>query len=60
MDYIRLERFGDYFDARVSKEKSLPVANKVHSMRETAFPARGCEELITDININQLIVITFI
>jgi len=32
------KRFGDYFDKRVSKEISLPVANKVHSMRETAFP----------------------
>jgi NADH-quinone oxidoreductase subunit F len=33
-----VERFRDYFEARVSKEISLPVANKVHSMRETAFP----------------------
>jgi len=33
-----IERFRDYFEARVSKEISLPVANKVHSMRETAFP----------------------
>jgi len=32
------KRFGDYFDKRVSKEISLPVANKVHSMRKTAFP----------------------
>jgi NADH-quinone oxidoreductase subunit F len=31
-------RFRDYFEARVSKEISLPVANKVHAMRETAFP----------------------
>jgi NADH-quinone oxidoreductase subunit F len=33
-----VERFRDYFEQRVSKEISLPVANKVHSMRETAFP----------------------
>jgi len=33
-----VERFRDYFEARVSKEISLPVANKVHSMRQTAFP----------------------
>ncbi|MGB5287660.1 MAG: NADH-quinone oxidoreductase subunit NuoF [Ignavibacteriaceae bacterium] len=33
-----VERFRDHFEARVSKEISLPVANKVHSMRETAFP----------------------
>jgi NADH-quinone oxidoreductase subunit F len=33
-----VERFRDYFEQRVSKENSLPVANKVHSMRETAFP----------------------
>jgi NADH-quinone oxidoreductase subunit F len=33
-----VERFRDYFEARVSKEISLPVVNKVHSMRETAFP----------------------
>jgi len=33
-----VERFRDYFEARVSKEISLPVANKVHSIRETAFP----------------------
>lgn len=33
-----VERFRDYFEARVSKEISLPVANKVHSMRETDFP----------------------
>jgi len=31
-------RFRDYFEARVSKEVNLPVANKVHSMRETARP----------------------
>ena len=31
-------RFRDYFEARVSKEVNLQVANKVHSMRETAFP----------------------
>jgi NADH-quinone oxidoreductase subunit F len=33
-----VERFRDYFEQRVSKEISLPIANKVHSMRETAFP----------------------
>lgn len=33
-----IERHSDYFEARVSKEISLLVANKVHSMRETAFP----------------------
>jgi len=33
-----VDRFRDYFEKRVSKEVSLPVANKVHSMRETAFP----------------------
>jgi NADH-quinone oxidoreductase subunit F len=33
-----IDRFRDYFEKRVSKEISLPVANKVHSMRETAFP----------------------
>ena len=33
-----VERFRDYFEQRVSKEISLPVANKVHSMRQTAFP----------------------
>jgi NADH-quinone oxidoreductase subunit F len=45
-----VDRFRDYFEQRVSKEISstesedydgvfdLPVANKVHSMRQTAFP----------------------
>ncbi|MBI5663271.1 MULTISPECIES: NADH-quinone oxidoreductase subunit NuoF [Ignavibacterium] len=33
-----VERFRDYFEQRVSKEISLPVANKVHSMRHTAIP----------------------
>jgi NADH-quinone oxidoreductase subunit F len=33
-----VDRFRDYFEQRVKKEVSLPVANKVHSMRETAFP----------------------
>ena len=32
-----VERFRDYFEKRVSAEISLPVANKVHSMRHTAF-----------------------
>jgi NADH-quinone oxidoreductase subunit F len=31
-------RFRDYFEARVSKDVNLQVANKVHSMRETARP----------------------
>jgi NADH-quinone oxidoreductase subunit F len=31
-------RFRDYFEERVKKNISLPVANKVHSMRETAIP----------------------
>ncbi|MCL6495305.1 MAG: NADH-quinone oxidoreductase subunit NuoF [Ignavibacterium sp.] len=33
-----VERFRDYFEQRVSKEISLPVANKVHSMRHTVIP----------------------
>ena len=33
-----VERFRDYFEQRVSKEISLPVANKVHSMRHTSIP----------------------
>ena len=33
-----VERFRDYFEARVSKEVDLQVANKVHSMRHTAIP----------------------
>ena len=33
-----VERFRDYFEERVGQEISLPVANKVHSMRQTAFP----------------------
>jgi NADH-quinone oxidoreductase subunit F len=31
-------RFRDYFEERVSKEVSLPVKNKVHSMRSTSIP----------------------
>jgi NADH-quinone oxidoreductase subunit F len=31
-------RFRDYFEAKVSKEVNLQVANKVHSMRHTAIP----------------------
>jgi NADH-quinone oxidoreductase subunit F len=31
-------RFRDYFEKRVSKEINLEVANKVHSMRNTAIP----------------------
>jgi NADH-quinone oxidoreductase subunit F len=37
-------RFRDYFEKRVSKEVSLPVANKVHSMRHTAIPLADIEE----------------
>ncbi|MHB1687669.1 MAG: NADH-quinone oxidoreductase subunit NuoF [Ignavibacteriaceae bacterium] len=33
-----ITRFRDYFEKRVSKEVIIPVANKVHSMRHTAFP----------------------
>lgn len=33
-----IERFRDYFEARVSKEITLPVSNKVHSMRNTVAP----------------------
>ncbi|MCX8106290.1 MAG: NADH-quinone oxidoreductase subunit NuoF [Ignavibacterium album] len=33
-----VERFRDYFEKRVSSEISLPVANKVHSMRHTVIP----------------------
>ena len=33
-----VQRFRDYFEKRVSKELNIPVANKVHSMRHTAFP----------------------
>ncbi len=32
-----VERFRDYFEQRVSKEINLEVANKVHSMRQTAI-----------------------
>ena len=31
-------RFREYFEERVKKEMNLPVANKVHSMRNTAIP----------------------
>jgi len=33
-----ITRFRDYFEERVSKQINLPVMNKVHSMRNTAFP----------------------
>ncbi len=33
-----VQRFRDYFDARVKDTIELPVANKVHSMRHTAIP----------------------
>jgi NADH-quinone oxidoreductase subunit F len=33
-----IQRFRDYFEERVNKQITLPVKNKVHSMRNTAFP----------------------
>jgi len=33
-----VQRFRDYFEARVKDTVDLPVANKVHSMRHTAIP----------------------
>jgi NADH-quinone oxidoreductase subunit F len=33
-----VQRFRDYFEARVKDTVEIPVANKVHSMRRTAFP----------------------
>ena len=33
-------RFRDYFEKRVKKEIDIPVMNKVHSMRHTAFPLK--------------------
>jgi NADH-quinone oxidoreductase subunit F len=33
-----IQRFRDYFENRVSKEVSIPVINKVHSMRNTSIP----------------------
>ncbi|MGB5848571.1 MAG: NADH-quinone oxidoreductase subunit NuoF, partial [Ignavibacteriaceae bacterium] len=33
-----ITRFRDYFEERVRKEITMPVKNKVHSMRQTAFP----------------------
>ena len=33
-----IHRFRDYFEERVNKHITLPVMNKVHSMRNTAFP----------------------
>ena len=33
-----ITRFRDYFEERVKNEVVLPVKNKVHSMRDTAFP----------------------
>jgi NADH-quinone oxidoreductase subunit F len=33
-----IARFRDYFEERVNKEITMPVKNKVHSMRNTAFP----------------------
>jgi len=37
-------RFRDYFEQRVKKEVTLQVANKVHSMRHTAFPLTEIKE----------------
>ena len=36
-----VQRFRDYFEARVRDTIELPVANKVHSMRHTAIPVSG-------------------
>jgi NADH-quinone oxidoreductase subunit F len=36
-----VQRFREYFEARVKNEVVLPVANKVHSMRHTAIPVAG-------------------
>ncbi len=33
-----ITRFRDYFEKRVQKEVMLPIKNKVHSMRDTAYP----------------------
>ncbi|MCH7722359.1 MAG: NADH-quinone oxidoreductase subunit NuoF [Bacteroidetes bacterium] len=33
-----IARFRDYFEERVNKKITIPVKNKVHSMRHTAFP----------------------
>ena len=33
-----INRFRDYFEERVNKQITLPVMNKVHAMRDTAFP----------------------
>ena len=33
-----ITRFRDYFEERVNKKITIPVKNKVHSMRHTAFP----------------------
>ncbi len=33
-----ITRFRDYFEKRVSAEVIIPIANKVHSMRNTAYP----------------------
>ncbi|MBK6914860.1 MAG: NADH-quinone oxidoreductase subunit NuoF [Ignavibacteriales bacterium] len=33
-----VQRFRDYFEKRVSIKMDIPVANKVHSMRNTAIP----------------------
>ena len=33
-----INRFRDYFEERVNKQITLPIMNKVHSMRDTSFP----------------------
>ena len=33
-----ITRFRDYFETRVSREVTIPVANTVHSMRHTEYP----------------------
>jgi NADH-quinone oxidoreductase subunit F len=39
-----VQRFRDYFEKRVSKEIVIPVANKVHSMRQTLNPLADITE----------------
>lgn len=33
-----ITRFRDYFEERVNKKITIPVKNKVHALRHTAFP----------------------
>ena len=39
-----ITRFRDYFEKLVSKEVTLLVANKAHSMRHTAFQIADIKE----------------